>query len=279
MLVNTKKMLQEAKAQGYALPAPDFVDLDSARVFVQVAEAVGQPLILSYAQVLENVLPLAEAAAVGRLLGETAKVPVALHLDHGMDSDFIGRAIELGFTSVMIDASAQPFDENVRRTCEIVQMAHAKGVTVEAEIGHVGQGENFAALESSDTVYTTTEEAAAFVELTGVDSLAVSIGTIHGIYKNLQAPRLNFERLHALASQVSVPLVLHGGSGTGDDNLRRCATEGISKINIFTDFLTGAMEQIQQDAPKDYLAVKRAANQGMADVLTHYYKVFAKEGA
>lgn len=277
MLVNSKEMLQQAKMQGYALPAPDFVDLDSARVFVQVAEAVKRPLILSYAQILENVLPLNEAAAIGRLLGEASSVPVALHLDHGLDPDFIGRAIDLGFTSVMIDASGESFDENVRRTREIVQMAHAKDVTVEAEIGHVGQGENFASLESSETIYTTTEEAAAFVEQTGVDSLAVSIGTIHGIYKNLQTPCLNFDRLHELAQQIPVPLVLHGGSGTGDDNLHRCATEGISKINIFTDFLTGAMEQIQKDAAKDYLAVKRSANQGMAEVLRHYYAVFAKE--
>lgn len=279
MLVNTKEILQQAKEQGYALPAPDFVDLDSARVFMQVAETMHRPLILSYAQVLENVLLLTEAAAVGRLLGEAAEIPVALHLDHGMDPDFIGRAIELGFTSVMIDASAESFAENVRRTREIVQMAHAKGVTVEAEIGHVGQGENFAALESSESVYTTTEEAIEFVAQTDVDSLAVSIGTIHGVYKNLQTPCLNFERLHALAQQVPVPLVLHGGSGTGDDNLRRCATEGISKINIFTDFLTGAMQRITQDKAADYLAVKRAANQGMAEVLAHYYKVFAKERA
>lgn len=277
MLVNTKEMLEQVKAEGYALPAPDFVDLDSARVFVQVAEAVQQPMILSYAQVLEKILPLHEAAAIGKVLGEAASVPVALHLDHGLDPDFIGRAIALGFTSVMIDASAESFEENVRRTREIVQMAHAKGVTVEAEIGHVGQGENFASLESSETIYTTTEEAAAFVEQTGVDSLAVSIGTVHGIYKGLQTPCLNFDRLHELAQRVPVPLVLHGGSGTGDENLRRCATEGISKINIFTDFLTGAMDQINKDGAKDYLAVKRSANQGMAEVLRHYYAVFAKE--
>ena len=100
---------------------------------------------------------------------------------------------------------------------------------------------------------------------------------MHGIYKNLAKPVLNFERLHELAAAVPVPLVLHGGSGTGDDNLHRCATEGISKINIFTDFLTGAMDQIRADAASDYMAVKRAANRGMADVLRHYFRVFSRE--
>ena len=108
-----------------------------------------------------------------------------------------------------------------------------------------------------------------------MDSLAVSIGTVHGIYKNLESPVLSFECLHKLAKNIHVPLVLHGGSGTGDDNLRRCAAEGISKINVLTDFLTGAMEQIKKDSAADYLAVKRAANFGMAEVFEHYYSVFA----
>lgn len=277
MLVNSKEMLAQAKKQGYALPAPDFIDIDSARTFIQIAEEVQMPLILSYPQVLDDTLPLDEAAAIGRALGERARVPVALHLDHGLDLDFIRRAIDLGFTSVMIDASSESFEENVRQTREVVALAHERSVTVEAEIGHVGQGENYIALEDSETVYTTTQEAVAFTEQTGVDSLAVSIGTVHGIYKNLAKPVLNFERLHELAAAVPVPLVLHGGSGTGDDNLHRCATEGISKINIFTDFLTGAMDQIRADAVSDYMAVKRAANRGMADVLRHYFRVFSRE--
>lgn len=275
MLVNTKKMLENARQGTYALPAPDFVDLDSARVFVKTAERLQKPLILSYAQALENMLSLEEAAAIGCLLGRESSVPVALHLDHGMDREFIGRAIELGFTSVMIDASDKSFEENVRCTSEIVRLAHDSNVTVEAEIGHVGQGDNFASFENSESVYTMPEEAAEFVAQTEVDSLAVSIGTVHGIYKNLESPVLSFDCLHRLAEKIQVPLVLHGGSGTGDDNLHRCAVEGISKINIFTDFLTAAMEQIQKDSAADYLAVKRAANRGMADVLEHYYSVFA----
>lgn len=274
MLVNAKEMLELAKKGRYAIPAPDYIDLDSARVFVRVAEELGKPLILSYPQVLDDQISLEEAAAVGRLLAERATVPVALHLDHGLDPDYIRRAIDLGFTSVMIDASTDSFEENVRRTREIVEMAHARGVTVEAEIGHVGQGDNYIDLKDSSTVYTTVEEAAEFVRQTGVDMLAVSIGTVHGIYKNLEKPVLSFERLRELAQRLPVPLVLHGGSGSGDENLRRCAAEGISKVNIFTDFLAGAMERIRADAPENYPAVKRAADRGMADVLRHYYGLF-----
>ena len=277
MLVNSKEMLIRAKAEGFALPAPDYIDMDSARTFVRVAEELGQPLILSYPQVLDPVFPLEEAAAIGRVAGERAGIPVALHLDHGLDLDFVRRAVELGFTSVMIDASSVSFEENVALTRDVVAFAHSRNVTVEAEIGHVGQGANYIALEDSDTVYTTVEEAEAFVRETGVDSLAVSIGTVHGIYKNLEKPVLSFQRLQALAAAVEVPLVMHGGSGTGDDNLHRCAMEGIAKINIFTDFLTGAMDQIRQDQPADYMALKRAADQGMAEVLRHYYQVFSKE--
>uniref|UniRef100_UPI00359C6D29 class II fructose-bisphosphate aldolase n=1 Tax=Faecalicatena contorta TaxID=39482 RepID=UPI00359C6D29 len=275
MLVNTKEMLENARQGGYALPAPDFIDLDSARVFVQTAERLNKPLILSYAQALKHMLSLEEAAVIGCLLGKQASIPVALHLDHGLDIEFIGRAVELGFTSVMIDASDKSFAENVRCTREVVELAHARNVTVEAEIGHVGQGDNYASFESSESVYTMPEEAVEFVAQTGVDSLAVSIGTVHGIYKNLESPVLSFECLHKLAKNIHVPLVLHGGSGTGDDNLRRCAAEGISKINVLTDFLTGAMEQIKKDSAADYLAVKRAANFGMAEVFEHYYSVFA----
>ena len=276
MLVNSKDILLAAHQGGYALPAPDYVDVNSARVFVQVAEELNKPLLLSWAQVFGSFFPIDEAAAIGRVLGEKAKVPVVLHLDHGVDVETVKQALALGFTSVMIDASAKSLEENIAVTREVVTLAHAVNATVEAEIGHVGQGENFIGADSEASVYTQPDEAILFAKETGVDSLAVSIGTVHGIYKGLQKPVLNFDILHTLAREVSVPLVLHGGSGTGEENLHRCATEGISKINIYTDFLTSAMGQINADGPKDYLAVKRSADAGMAETLRHYYKVFDK---
>lgn len=277
MLVNSKEILLEAKKGNYAVPAPDFLDLDSARTFVQVAEKLGKPVILSFAQAHKEVISLEEAAAVGKLVANSVKVPVVLHLDHGQDAEYIRRAIELGFTSVMIDASMESFEENVRRTREIVEMAHPHNITVEAEIGHVGQGENYSDYNNSDSVYTTVAEAVEFVRQTGVDSLAVSIGTAHGVYKGNGKPVLNFDRLHELQDALEIPLVLHGGSGTGDDNLHRCATEGISKLNIFTDFLIGAMAQVKKEEPQDFLALKRACNEGMRQVLEHYYEVFSND--
>ncbi|MEF9969607.1 MAG: class II fructose-bisphosphate aldolase [Ruthenibacterium sp.] len=271
MLTNSKEILLQAKKDNCAVLAPDYVDLDSARAYVRAAEKCGKPIILSSAESLKGIMSLKEAAAVGKIVAADVSVPVVLHLDHGEDEAFIKEAIDLGFTSVMIDASMKSFEENVRMTKEIVAYAHPKNVTVEAEIGHVGQGAN----GTTDSVYTTVEEAVAFYEQTGVDSLAVSIGTAHGIYKGIAKPVLNFERLHELAKALPIPLVLHGGSGSGDDNLHRCATEGISKINIFTDFLLGAMNNINEEQPKDYLALKKVANEGMEKVMEHYFAVFS----
>lgn len=280
MLVNSKEVLLNAKKNNYGVPAPDFLDLDSARTFVKVAEEQNKPIILSFAQAHRNVICLEEAAIIGKFMAESVKVPIVLHLDHGEDIEYLKRAIELGFTSVMIDASVDNFEENVRKTKEVVEFAHSKGVTVEAEIGHVGQGEIFGQGEghsSTDSIYTSVEEAIAFVEQTGVDSLAVSIGTAHGLYKGNKNPEINFERLHELSEAIEIPLVLHGGSGSGDDNLHRCAVEGISKINVFTDFLVGAMKEIDAAEPKDFVALKKASNEGMAKVLRHYLNVFSKE--
>ena len=135
----------------------------------------------------------------------------------------------------MIDASMNPFNENVRLTKEAADYAHAHGVDIEAEIGHVGgKTESPTEMEEVETVYTTVDEAVAFVEKTGVDSLAISIGTSHGVYKNNKNPELNFKRLQEIAEAVQIPLVLHGSSGTGDDNLKRAVREGISKVNVFT---------------------------------------------
>lgn len=273
MLVNSKEVLLEAKKGGYAVPAPDFIDLDSARAYCKTAEKLKKPVILSFAQAHSEVISLHEAALIGKFMSEEVSVPVVLHLDHGTDIAFIKEAIELGFTSVMIDASMMDFDTNVKMTKEVVEYAHARNVTVEAEIGHVGSGENYENHDNSDSIYTTKEEAKRFVELTDVDSLAVSIGTAHGIYKGGK-PALSFDTLHEIRDEVSVPLVLHGGSGTGDDNLKRCAKEGISKINVFTDFLVSAMNQIDIDKPKDYLALKVSSNKGMMNTLEHYYGVF-----
>ncbi|MGI6509645.1 MAG: class II fructose-bisphosphate aldolase [Erysipelotrichaceae bacterium] len=272
MLVTSKEMLKRAKDEGYALVAPDYYDNNSCRAFVEVAEELNQPLILSFAaEVHDSMLSLEEAALIGRYYAETAKVDIALHLDHGTKFDTIKKAIAYGFTSVMIDASSCDFEENVRRTKEVVEYAHARGVVVEAEIGHVGSGDTYSTA-ADDSIYTETEAAKKFVELTGVDSLAISIGTAHGHYKG--TPVINFERLHEIREALDIPLVLHGGSSSGDENLRRCATEGISKINVFTDFVVAAFESVKNGDPKDWFELLQMSDEGVKDVLRHYYRVF-----
>lgn len=272
MLVNSKALLLHAKEHGYAIPATNFIDLDSARTFVAVAEDRNLPLILPFAQSHRHILSLEEAAAIGRLMAESVSVPVVLHLDHGEDFDYIKRAIDLGFSSVMIDASQASFDKNVTITQQVTDYAHQYDITVEAELGHVGANDTLEAGDLTDAIYTVVEDVMAFVAETQVDSLAVSIGTAHGIYKG--EPKLSFERLEEIRRQTTVPLVLHGGSSTGDENLHRCATGGIAKINIYSDFIKAAYEAILAGQSPNYIAMKAAANSAMAQVLSHYYEVF-----
>ena len=276
MLVDGKSVLDAAKAGRYGIVAPDFLTLNAARVFVQTADALKTPILLSFAPGHAGLISLEEAALVGKYWAEKVATPIVLHLDHGQDFDFLRRAIELGFTSVMLDASMKEMDENIRLTKEVVAYAHTKGVSVEAEIGHVGGASEGVEGATSESVYTTVEEAKTFAEATAVDSLAVSIGTSHGVYKSNKAPELNFTRLRELAAAVPVPLVLHGGSGTGDENLRRAVREGIAKLNIYTDFLTGAMAEIKAAHTDSLIETQKAADEGMRRVLTHYINLISK---
>ena len=276
MLVDGKSVLDAAKAGRYGIVAPDFLTLNAARVFAQTADALRTPILLSFAQGHAGLISLEEAALVGKYWAEKVATPIVLHLDHGQDFDFLHRAIELGFTSVMLDASMKDMDENIRLTKEVVAYAHTQGVSVEAEIGHVGGASEGVEGETSESVYTTVEEAVAFVEATGVDSLAVSVGTSHGIYKSNKTPELNFERLRALAAAVPVPLVLHGGSGTGDENLRCAVRDGITKLNVYTDFLVGAMAEIKAAHTDSLIETQKAADEGMRKVLTHYINLISK---
>ena len=277
MLVDGKSVLDAAKAGRYGIVAPDFLTLNAARVFVQTADALKTPILLSFAQGHAGLISLEEAALVGKYWAEKVDTPIVLHLDHGQDFDFLQRAVELGFTSVMLDASMKDMDENIRLTREVVACAQAKGVSVEAEIGHVGGASEGIEGATTDSVYTTVEEAKTFAAATGVDSLAVSIGTSHGVYAGSRTPELNFKRLQELAAAVPVPLVLHGGSGTGDENLRRAVREGITKLNVYTDFLVGAMAEIKAAETDSLVELQKASDEGMRKVLTHYIELISKQ--
>ena len=272
MLVNTKVMFQKAQEGHYAVPAANYLDMESIKNHVLLAEKLGLPLIVALAEChFGDNINLEDAALVGRKYAQEASVPVAVHLDHGESVETCKKAIDLGFTSVMIDASMKSFDENVATTAEVVEYAHARGVTVEAEIGHVASNFNE---DDQETLYTTAEEAAAFAEQSGCDSLAISIGTAHGVYKAKAIPEISFDSLAAIRQATNVPLVLHGGSGSGDDNLSRCAREGICKVNIYTDLYIAAMKSLNEEDASDYFKVRNAFQKGMNECLAHYYKVF-----
>lgn len=271
MLVTTKDMLDRAFAEGYAIPSPDYVDSNSVRAYAQVAGEFHAPLILSFAEVHLEQLSIEEAALLGTFYAERTDAPIALHLDHGVHMDVIEEAIARGFTSVMIDASSEDLSENIRRTKAVVDLAHAHGVTVEAEIGHVGTEEEGNPHALSENVYTEVAAAKELVDATGVDSLAVSIGTKHGAYKG--EPHINFERLAELKAALDIPLVLHGGSGSGDDNLARCAQGGVAKVNLYTDFIVAARDAVYDQHPDNWVKLLNVGDEAMKRVLRHYYRV------
>lgn len=269
MLVNGKELLTKAQLGNYAIPAVNFIDLDSARVIVETAERQKKPVILAVAEAHLPIISLEEASLIGKHLAEKSSMPVILHLDHGETESVIKQAIDLGFTSVMIDASKDDLQTNIKKTRNIVEYAKQFDVTVEAEIGHVGSGVNFESHEVNDSVYTEVSDAVTFFEATAIDTLAISIGTSHGFYQG--KPEINFKRLTEITEAVPCPLVLHGGSSSGDDNIEQCAISGICKINIFTDFITAAMTRISDNKPHDYLALKNEVNQGMSAELIRYF--------
>ncbi len=273
MLVNTKEMLNAANGSNYAIPSFDFIHAQMVRIYTEVAEELKRPCILAMSEALSAELPLEDAYAIGRYYAEKSHYPVALHIDHGKTVSFVKKAIDLGFTSVMIDGSADCYQENVRKTKEIVEYAHARNVTVEAEIGHVGSGINYEDEVGDTSVFTEVEELIRFVQDTGVDSVAVSIGTAHGVYTG--TPKINFERLRELKEAVSIPLVLHGGSSSGDANLKTCAEIGISKINIFTDVCqAAALAMGSVEEKNNYRKIMSAADEAIRQVVRHYHHVF-----
>ncbi len=275
MLVTSKEMFALAQKEKFAIPSANFVDEDSLKWHLEEAEKENLPIIIAFAECHFNrLLDLETAAYLAKYRAERTANPVCLHLDHGESVETCKKAVDLGFTSVMIDGSMLPFEENVAMTKEVVAYAHAHGVVVEAEIGHVGSNER----EEDEDIYTTVEEAKKFVEASNVDSLAVSIGTAHGLYKG--TPKINFERLHELADALDCPLVLHGGSNSGDENLHRCATEGIAKINVYSDFMVSSAKEVyalEEKTPEveDYYTYKESAKKGMQSMLKHVYELFA----
>ncbi len=242
MLVSMVETMGKAREEGYCVPALTAQNEHCLHAVLDAAEEANSPVILLQ---MYNATPDFQAyGQIARILGEKAKVPVSIILDHGAEFDHAIAAIRAGFTDIMIDRSSLPYQENVAQVSELVKIAHAVGVGVEAELGHVGEGlaGGDSGEGSGDSVFTDPDQAAQYVEQTGIDTLAVSIGTAHGAYKGV--PKLQFELLEKLRETVPVPLVLHGGSGSGDDNLRRACSMGICKLNMAFDLYRGALDAL-----------------------------------
>lgn len=278
MLVNSKEMLIKASKEKYGVAQPNVWDLHSLRAVIRGCEEKRSPAIIALAEVHFDYINPYEMMSIAKFYLEKSDLPFVMHLDHGNTYEACVNAIRAGFTSVMLDASQLPFAENVKRTAEIVKMAHQCGVTVEAELGHVGQGEDYEKIDTDlKDLFTNPEQAQKFVELTEVDNLAVAVGTAHGEYKG--TPKIDFTRLKELRNMVKVPLVLHGGSGTGEETLQKCIEMGISKINICTDLMkAGTAEVSQVINEKNLIDSGMAGEEGIKNCFQHYLDVFGCVG-
>ncbi len=242
MLVNMNEVLLPAKKEHYAVGLFNSVNLELARGIIAAAEETGSPVIMGTAEVLFPFGPLEELSYFLLPMAKKAKVPVVIHLDHGLKKETCLKALELGFSSIMYDCSTDPYEENVKKVKEMADIAHSYGATIEGELGHVGDNEGSAEgsskLVNPSDFFTDPAMAKDFVERTGVDALAIAVGNAHGAYKF--PPKLDFERIRTIANDIDVPLVLHGGSGLSDDDFRQAINDGISKVNIFTDINVAA---------------------------------------
>lgn len=260
-LVTTRELFADAQKRGYAVCAFNVENMEMAQAVVAAAEELASPVIM---QTTSTTLKYAEPAVYQSMiaaLAAKANVPVAMHLDHGSSYELAVKCLRAGYTSIMIDGSHSVLEENIAITKEVVKAAHAAGVPVEAELGKVGGKEDD--LDGGDGGYTDPADAVRFVEETGIDSLAVAIGTAHGVYKGV--PKLDKERLAQIHEVVSIPLVLHGTSGVPDQDVRDCIARGICKVNYATDLriaFTAGVNEVLKAAPdtidpKKYCAAGR----------------------
>ena len=273
MLVNLDYVLSDAQKHAYGVGLFNTTDTDMLQAVIEAAEELNSPVIIGTAEVL---LPYGELKLIAPAMiaaAKRAKVPVVVHYDHGLTFDRCMEALHLGFTSVMYDGSADPYEKNIADTAEIVKIAHAFGATVEGEIGHVGSADTCD--NDAQDMYTRVDEAKAYMEATGVDALAVSIGTAHGAYKS--KPKLDFGRLSDIHNAIPVPLVLHGGSGLSDDDFRRAIANGISKINIFTDLCAAGILASKQSVEKSPLPLDMNTYLGMRNLKVQMMKEAVKE--
>jgi len=276
MLVNLNDILPRAQREHYAVGLFNTTDSDMLQAAIEAAEEMESPIIIGTAEVL---LPYGELKLIAPSVlaaADRAKVPVVVHYDHGLTFDRCMEALKLGFTSIMFDGSAGDTEKNLADTAEVVRIAHSFGASVEGEIGHVGQ----AATDDGalTDMYTTPQEAVDFVKATGVDALAVAIGTAHGVYKT--RPKLDINRLSEIRAALDTPLVLHGGSGLSDDDFRQVIANGIAKVNIFTDLCLAGVKGLETAFAdgKDYLEARNVKKDFIKAAVINKINLFGSAG-
>ena len=284
-LVTMQEVLRESIEKKYAVGAFDTTDRVFTEAILNAAEAKNVPVIL---MTVEFIFDLPGTDLFMQYLVDRCRkstVPVALHLDHGHSFEAVMKAIHYGCTSVMLDGSSLPFEENVAMTRKVIEVAHACGVTVEAEIGHVAghEGNMLDGNVADESAYTTVEEAVRFYEATGVDCLAVAIGTVHGVYKG--TPKLDFERLQAIRDALPIPIVMHGGSGLSPEDFRKAVAHGVNKINFFTGMTLGAAEEVRRFVLEKEASQKKfqmgdildVASQKIYEVVSEHLDIFGTQ--
>ena len=281
MLFTGKELLLDAQKNNYAVGAFNVNNMEIIQAIVGAAEETNSPVILQASQGAIKYAGIEYIASLGKLAGLNSKVPVALHLDHGTDFDQVMLCIRHGFTSVMIDGSRFPLEENIAYTKKVVEIAHAVGVSVEAELGKIGGTEDHISVSDRDATFTDPLEAKRFVEETGIDFLAIAVGTAHGVYKG--EPKLDYDRIQAIRDIVDVPLVLHGSSGVPYESLKKAITLGVCKINIDTDIraaFANSVKEFVKDNPEeiDPRKILKPARKAMQEVIKEKMHVFGSVG-
>ncbi|MEF9973233.1 MAG: class II fructose-bisphosphate aldolase [Clostridia bacterium] len=252
MLVTMKEILDDARARQYGVGFFNTFNVELAMGVIEGAEALKAPVIIGTAEALLGSCDMRLCTDMLRFIAKRSTVPVAVHLDHGFSASVMDEALDAGFTSVMYDRSELPYDENVKLLRDLTDRAHARDISVEGELGHVV----FDTTDDTGYAYTQPQDVCDFVERTGVDALAIAIGTAHGLYK--EKPVLDLARLRAIRAITDAALVLHGGSGLSDEDFRNCVRDGIQKVNIYTDVSFAASQ-----AAHDYV---EAHNKNIHDV-------------
>lgn len=281
MLVSVHELLLKADQKGYAVGAFNANNMEIIQAIVEAAELEQSPVIMQASQGAINYAGLEYITQMVAIAAQQATVPVALHLDHGTDFSQVVRCIRSGFTSVMYDGSKLPLEENIAVTKQVLAMSRPIGVSVEAELGTIGGTEDNVHVDQRDALFTNPEEARYFVEQTGVDSLAIAIGTAHGRYQG--EPQLDFARLQRIKDLVKIPLVLHGSSGVPDDAIRQAIELGIRKVNIDTNIreaFVGEMRRIIEEKPDeiDPRKILGPARQATVEIIREKIRVFGSSG-